>query len=80
MQDPMEENNGGNVDSLAGHGVVAFCRGEKAIISVGFEFTSGNLETWQSMGAFHGVHHYGQCQLPSVLVNTMDPNSPSHVR
>ena len=39
MQDPMEENNGGNVDSLAGHGVVAFCRGEKAIISVGFEFS-----------------------------------------
>ena len=27
--------------------------------------TLGNLETWQSMGAFHGVHHYGQgnCQV-----------------
>ena len=40
----------------------------------------GNLETWQSMCAFHGVHHIGSCQLPSGLVNTMDPNSPSHVR
>ena len=39
MQDPMEENNGGDVDSLARRGVVAFCRGEKEIISVGFEFS-----------------------------------------
>ena len=31
------------------------------------QWTSGNLETWQSMGAFHGVHHYrqGNCQVVS---------------
>ena len=29
------------------------------------QWTSGNLETWQSMGVFHGVHHDGQnhCQV-----------------
>jgi hypothetical protein len=27
--------------------------------------TAGNLETWQSLGAFNGVHHNGQshCQV-----------------
>jgi hypothetical protein len=23
--------------------------------------TSGNLETWQSLGEIHGVHHIGSC-------------------
>jgi hypothetical protein len=29
------------------------------------QWTSGNLETWQSSGAFHGVHHdeQGNCQV-----------------
>jgi hypothetical protein len=44
------------------------------------QWTSGNLETWQSLGAFSwGASHWFM-SLPSRLINIMDTNSPSHVR
>jgi hypothetical protein len=36
-----------------------------------------NLETWQNLDVYHGIHHIDSSLLPSGLLNTLDPNSLS---
>jgi hypothetical protein len=38
----------------------------------------GNLESWHNWDVYHGIHHNGSSLLPSGLVNTLDPNFPTH--